>query len=486
MIYACGRGVSTHGDVLNVHTGVFSVPHHTRHTAHTHHDHNHNDTLPQPQRHQPTKQQHTQENHSNTHTTKPQQHTHSNNTEERRREEREEIKRDEGRQRWREIKMKREKMRREKREERREKREERRERREREKRAEIEESREQREERREKTSGSNSCTFCWVAMQEGADLSLPPTSALSLLALGRWDGVGVGSRAGSAPRCFFNGTYRTLGTGRLSVHRCVCVPNHGGPRGRSADCSTGARVEPFRRAHRGCAVPPKHVKIPQTSYTYRAAVSPVRMQRQTLLPATKHVEIPQTQYIDKDAVMPVVMQRQVPWPSPNQTTKHVEIPQKQYIDKVVMMVVVMQRQVPRPSRNRTFMHVEISQTQYTDKVVVASSAIQRQVPQLQTVATTVEVPVVSILFLWTESSLRILRDDLRTDSRTRISCGPDHSSLSPRVLSKYCLSRECWRGHREWIEIKRRGLLVVELRSKRALNLSCPKVDREFDEVHEV
>ena len=34
----CGRGASTHGDVLNRDTGVFSVPHHT---THTHHDHSH-------------------------------------------------------------------------------------------------------------------------------------------------------------------------------------------------------------------------------------------------------------------------------------------------------------------------------------------------------------------------------------------------------------------------------------------------------------
>ena len=31
------------------------------------------------------------------------------------------------------------------------------------------------------TSGSDRCTLCWVAMQEGTDLFLPPTSALSLL-----------------------------------------------------------------------------------------------------------------------------------------------------------------------------------------------------------------------------------------------------------------------------------------------------------------
>ena len=36
-VTTCGRGAGTHGDVLNVHTGVFSVPHHT---ARTHHDHN--------------------------------------------------------------------------------------------------------------------------------------------------------------------------------------------------------------------------------------------------------------------------------------------------------------------------------------------------------------------------------------------------------------------------------------------------------------
>ena len=36
-VTTCGRGAGTHGDVLNVHTEFFSVPHHT---ARTHHDHN--------------------------------------------------------------------------------------------------------------------------------------------------------------------------------------------------------------------------------------------------------------------------------------------------------------------------------------------------------------------------------------------------------------------------------------------------------------
>ena len=61
---------------MNLHTGVFSVAHHTRHTAHTH-----TTTEPLPQ----TTYNDTQ------HTTKAQQLTqqhHSNNTEERRREER--------------------------------------------------------------------------------------------------------------------------------------------------------------------------------------------------------------------------------------------------------------------------------------------------------------------------------------------------------------------------------------------------------------
>ena len=42
-VSSCARGAGTHGDVLNRHTGFFSVPHHTRHTSHTHthHDHNH-------------------------------------------------------------------------------------------------------------------------------------------------------------------------------------------------------------------------------------------------------------------------------------------------------------------------------------------------------------------------------------------------------------------------------------------------------------
>ena len=43
-----GRGAGTHGDVLNVHTGVFSVPHHTACT-HCDHNHSHNDTHHTPQ-----------------------------------------------------------------------------------------------------------------------------------------------------------------------------------------------------------------------------------------------------------------------------------------------------------------------------------------------------------------------------------------------------------------------------------------------------
>ena len=38
-VTTCGRGAGTHGDVMNVHTWVFSVPHHT---TRTHHDHNNN------------------------------------------------------------------------------------------------------------------------------------------------------------------------------------------------------------------------------------------------------------------------------------------------------------------------------------------------------------------------------------------------------------------------------------------------------------
>ena len=34
-VTTCGRGAGTHGDVLNVHTEVFSVPHQTAHTATT-------------------------------------------------------------------------------------------------------------------------------------------------------------------------------------------------------------------------------------------------------------------------------------------------------------------------------------------------------------------------------------------------------------------------------------------------------------------
>ena len=48
-VTTCGRA-GTHGDVLNVHTGVFSVPHHT---TRTHHDHNDTHTT-----HQPPPQQH--------------------------------------------------------------------------------------------------------------------------------------------------------------------------------------------------------------------------------------------------------------------------------------------------------------------------------------------------------------------------------------------------------------------------------------------
>ena len=40
------RGAGTHGDVLNVNTEGFSVPHHTRHTAHT--------TITRPQHHMET------------------------------------------------------------------------------------------------------------------------------------------------------------------------------------------------------------------------------------------------------------------------------------------------------------------------------------------------------------------------------------------------------------------------------------------------
>ena len=56
-VTTCGRGASTHGDVLNAHTGVFSVPHHTARTHHGHNDihtrhnnHHHNNTRTQGQR----------------------------------------------------------------------------------------------------------------------------------------------------------------------------------------------------------------------------------------------------------------------------------------------------------------------------------------------------------------------------------------------------------------------------------------------------
>ena len=126
-----GRFECTHGGVLNLHTGVFSVPHHarrTRHNAHTPRP----QPQPQPQRHTTTatnththtttttttttttrndSQRHTTThnqliNNTNqpTHTTRAQQHTqqqHNNNTEKR----------------GRETEMKRDKMRREKKEE---------------------------------------------------------------------------------------------------------------------------------------------------------------------------------------------------------------------------------------------------------------------------------------------------------------------------------------------------------------------------------
>ena len=72
-------------------------------------------------------------------------------------------------------------------------------------------------------------------MQEGADLSLPPTSAQSLLPFGR-------CRAGSASGRFFVGANRTTGTSRLADPGRALAPDHGGQRGRSAGRSTGAVV----------------------------------------------------------------------------------------------------------------------------------------------------------------------------------------------------------------------------------------------------
>ena len=50
----CARGASTHGDVLNLYTGFFSVPHHT---ARTHHDHNDIHTRHNNHQHKDTRRQ---------------------------------------------------------------------------------------------------------------------------------------------------------------------------------------------------------------------------------------------------------------------------------------------------------------------------------------------------------------------------------------------------------------------------------------------
>ena len=54
-VSSCARGAGTHGDVLNRHTGFFSVPHHT------HHDHNHSHSHNRHHMHSHT-QHHTQHN----------------------------------------------------------------------------------------------------------------------------------------------------------------------------------------------------------------------------------------------------------------------------------------------------------------------------------------------------------------------------------------------------------------------------------------
>ena len=73
--YTRERFERTHGDVLNVHTGVFSVPHHnTHHTTHQHpHTNTHTPTPTHQHTHTPTHIQHAH-NTSQTHN-KPRHHT---------------------------------------------------------------------------------------------------------------------------------------------------------------------------------------------------------------------------------------------------------------------------------------------------------------------------------------------------------------------------------------------------------------------------
>ena len=78
----CGRGAGTHGDVLNVHTGVFSVPHHTTRT--------HTTQQPPPQQQPP--QQHTE---TGTESDRERQRERKRRSREERREKREEGKRGE-------------------------------------------------------------------------------------------------------------------------------------------------------------------------------------------------------------------------------------------------------------------------------------------------------------------------------------------------------------------------------------------------------
>ena len=96
--YTRGHFERTHGDVLNAHTGVFSVPHHNKHRTthnHTHHTtHNNNNTAPHTTTHTtqhnnnnnntPTRTHthhtHPTRTHQHTHPTRTHQHTHPTRT----------------------------------------------------------------------------------------------------------------------------------------------------------------------------------------------------------------------------------------------------------------------------------------------------------------------------------------------------------------------------------------------------------------------
>ena len=202
-------------------------------------------------------------------------------------------------------------------------------------------------------------------MSAGADLSLPPTLALSRLPFGRWDSVGVVGRTGSAPSRVGDGAYLTISRLERVVELILAIS-----------------VPQIMRTPRSCLCPrsrrtswtvcrPSHwsaSRVSQCPRSRRSTSWSVITNRPSLNQATKHVEIPQTQYIDHVVDVPGVMLRQIP--QLQTVAKTVEVPPVPFVGRIVDVPAILQiKQVIK--------HVEIPQNRHFDESASARRSTRR-------------------------------------------------------------------------------------------------------------